>query len=95
MRHPLGSPKWINMDNSNFDKGQKLARTIVGTILSISSILFLWKGVTSTGEIGFDFQLFSGKFSTTSAGFIMLVAGIILLFPQRQTLDNRTIEQKI
>ncbi|HTY11510.1 MAG TPA: hypothetical protein VMF88_10600 [Bacteroidota bacterium] len=82
------------MDESNFNKQITIVRTIVGAILCLSSIAFLWKGISGTGEIGLNFEFFGGKFSTTSAGFALLVAGVILLLPRRLPEDKSTFEQQ-
>ncbi len=82
------------MDESYFNKQVTLIRTIVGAVLALASLLFLWKGISGIGEIGLDFQFFSGKFSTTSAGFALLFAGVILLLPRRLPQDGRTNERR-
>ena len=82
------------MDESPFSKQVTIVRTVVGAVLTLSSLVFLWKGIAGTGEIGMDFRFFSGKFSTTSAGFALLLAGVVLLLPRRPLANGRLMEQR-
>lgn len=82
------------MNDPDYSKQASIARTVVGAVLALASIVFLWKGVAGSGEIGIDFRFFSGKFSTTSAGIALLVAGVILLLPRRSASPTDTAEQR-
>jgi tetrahydromethanopterin S-methyltransferase subunit F len=82
------------MDELRFSKQITIVRTVVGAVLALASLVFLWKGVAGTGEIGMDFRFFSGKFSTTSAGIALLFAGVLLLLPHRPSPAAQTVEQR-
>lgn len=76
------------MSDPRFDNTLRIIQSLVGLVLILIAVLFLWRGVTATGSVGVDFPFFSGHIDTTSAGLAILFVGtIILIFSRRGNAD--------